>query len=409
MILIEILHWINSRPRDSIVPVRIRAAGAAGPAGEKAQVWAYANPVTVHFGCGAVDGVADVLGGRPYALITYREALFHEIAARIAGRAGRPAVVIDSIAPNPDYPMLHAACRQFAATEVAPRVILALGGGSVIDAAKVIAAGAGGFEPVRAYMEGTGDASALTAVPIVAVPTTAGTGSEVTSWATVWDRESGRKRSLAHQSLYPTDAVIDPDLMTGMPGGLTISTALDALSHSLESIWNINANPVSTNHAVFAARELMEHLPRLVQDLDNRALRMRIARAALFAGLAFSNTKTTLAHSISYPITLRHDMPHGFACSFSLAMVMRSAIGVSPDCDEALRRIFGRDLHAGASRLERFLIELGVSVRPADHGIAGDEWQSIVLDAIGGDRGRNFISSRERIVDSLIAGGGRGA
>ncbi|MGH6947570.1 MAG: iron-containing alcohol dehydrogenase PsrA [Kiloniellales bacterium] len=372
-------------------------------------MWTYANPVKVHFGPGAVDGVADVLSGRPYAIVTYHEVLFHEIAARIASRAGQPAVVIDGIAPNPDYPMLHAACRQFATAKDMPGVILALGGGSVIDAAKVIAAGAGGFAPVQAYLEGSVDVGALTAVPIVAVPTTAGTGSEVTSWATVWDRESGRKRSLAHQSLYPTDAVVDPDLMTGMPGGLTISTALDALSHSLEAIWNVNANPVSTNHAVFAACELLECLPRLVEDLDNRTLRMRIARAALLAGLAFSNTKTTLAHSISYPITLRHDMPHGFACSFSLAMVMRSVIGVSPDCDEALRRIFGRDLHSGASRLERFLVGLGVSVRPADHGIAGDEWQSIVMDAIGGERGRNFIGSRERIVDSLIAGGGRGA
>lgn len=369
-------------------------------------MWTYTNPVTVHFGRGAVDRVADVLGGRSYALVTYGEPLFREVGARIARRAGRPAVVIDGIAPNPDYPMLSGVCRQFAATEKAPDVILGLGGGSVIDAAKVIAAGARGFAPVQEYLEGRAGSNALTAVPIVAVPTTAGTGSEVTSWATVWDRESGRKRSLAHRNLYPTDAVVDPDLMTRMPDGLTTSTALDALSHSLESIWNVNANPVSTNHAVFAARELLECLPHLVEDLDNRTLRTRVARAAILAGLAFSNTMTTLAHSISYPITLRHGVPHGFACSFSLAMVMRSAIGVSAECDEALKRIFGEDLLAGADRLEQFLVGLGVSVRPSDHGVAGDEWQRIVLDAIGGERGRNFISSRERILDSLDARGG---
>lgn len=367
-------------------------------------MWTYANPVRVHFGCGAVDGIADVLGARRYALVTYDEPLFRDIGARIAGRAGRPAVVIDSIAPNPDYPMLGAACQQFAAAGKMPTVILALGGGSVIDAAKVISAGARGFAPVREYLEGRAESDVLTSVPVLAVPTTAGTGSEVTSWATVWDKEGGRKRSLAHRSLYPTDAIIDPDLMMGMPTGLTISTALDALSHSLESIWNVNANPVSTNHAIFAARELLEWLPRLVDDLGDRTLRVRIARAALFAGLAFSNTMTTLAHSISYPITLRHHVPHGFACSFSLPMVMRSAIGVSPECDEALRRVFDQDLDAGARRLEQFLVGLGVSIQPADHGIAGGEWQSIVLEAIGSERGRNFISSRERILDCLMAG-----
>lgn len=369
-------------------------------------MWTYANPVTVHFGAGALAGVGALLGGRSYALVTYGEPLFQELGARIADSAGPPAVLIDGITPNPDYPMLKAACGAFAASAEPPAVVLAVGGGSVIDAAKVVAAGAGDFAAVEDYLDGRRRGDALAARPIIAVPTTAGTGSEVTSWATIWDRDSGRKRSLAHRSLYPSDAVIDPDLMIGMPGGLTVSAALDALSHSLEAIWNVNANPVSTNHAVCAARELLECLPQVVAEPDNGELRARIARAALFAGLAFSNTMTSLAHSISYPITLRHDLAHGFACSFSLAMVMRSAIGVSPDCDAALRRIFGEDLEAGAGRLERFLVELGVSVRPADHGIADDEWRDIVLEAIGGERGRNFIAPGERILESLIAGGG---
>ncbi|MGF1609633.1 MAG: iron-containing alcohol dehydrogenase PsrA [Kiloniellales bacterium] len=368
-------------------------------------MWTYVNPVKVHFGCGAVEGVADVLAGRRYALVTYDEPLFHDLAERVARRAGQPAVTIDSIAPNPDYPLLEAACQRVAAVDEAPAAILALGGGSVIDAAKVVAAGAGGFAPVRRYLEGRIDGEALSAIPIVAVPTTAGTGSEVTSWATVWDRESGRKRSLAHHCLYPTDAIIDPDLMLGMPAGLTVTTALDALSHSLESIWNINANPVSTNHAVFAARELLGFLPRLVDDLHDSTLRARVARAALFAGLAFSNTMTTLAHSISYPITLRYNVPHGLACSFSLPMVMRSAIGMRPECDAALQQVFGDDLQAGADRLEDFLVRLGVAVSPAGHGIGGDEWQSIVLEAIGGERGRNFIGKREQILDFLLARG----
>jgi alcohol dehydrogenase len=189
--------------------------------------------------------------------------------------------------------------------------------------------------------------------------------------------------------------------MVAMPRALTVSTALDALSHSLESIWNVNGNPVSTNHAVNAAREILDSLPRLVDDLGNLDLRIRIARAATFAGLAFSNTKTALAHSISYPITLRHGTPHGIACSFSLPMVMRSVIGANDGCDTGLRRIFGSDLLAGAERLEEFLVTLGVSVDKADYGVDDGEWRELIESAMTGERGRNFIGSQERVAESL--------
>ena len=87
---------------------------------------------------------------------------------------------------------------------------------------------------------------------------------------------------------------------------MTLATGLDALSHALESIWNVNANPVSANYAVEAAREIIERCRACSTILDNVELRARQARASLFAGLAFSNTKTALAHNISYDITLKH-------------------------------------------------------------------------------------------------------
>ncbi len=289
-------------------------------------MWSYQNTVRIRFGVGSLSGIGDLIQGRAYCLVTYDEPIFHDIARRIAAIAGPAALTIDNVIPNPNFHMLTESCARFAAAEPVPDVIVALGGGSVIDAAKVVAAGGNGFGAVKRFLADGADEDALTATPIIAVPTTAGTGSEVTSWASVWNTDSGRKYSLSRRSLYATDALIDPELMVGMPRALTVSTALDALSHSLESIWNVNGNPVSTNHAVNAATEILECLPELAEDLGNLDLRVRIARAATFAGLAFSNTKTALAHSISYPITLRHGTPHGIACSFSLPMVMRSVI-----------------------------------------------------------------------------------
>ncbi len=366
-------------------------------------MWRYHNPVEIGFGVGALGRLPDLLAGRPYALVTYGEPVFAALTERLAGLAGAPAVVIDDIAPNPDFKDLTKTCARYAAAPAPPQVIVALGGGSVIDAAKVLAAAGGDFARVRRFLETGAGAEDLCAVPIIAVPTTAGTGSEVTCWAAVWDAANGKKHSLARPNLYPEHALVDPELHLGLPRGLTISTGLDALSHALESLWNVNANPVSRALAITAARELLSALPRAAEDLGDIALRTRVARAALIAGLAFSNTKTALAHALSYPITLGHGVPHGIACSFSLPMVMRAATGVDADCDAALQTIFGPDLEAGAERLSDFLAGLGVSVDPAGHGVAAPEWREIVEGAFAGARGKNYIGTRER-VESLSGG-----
>lgn len=363
-------------------------------------MWQYANPVAIKFGAGALDQLAPVLRGRSYCLVTYAEPFFAELAGRIAKSAGAPILTIDAVTANPDFRMLDECCARFAGASGAPEVIVALGGGSVLDAAKVLAAAAGDFARVRRHLE-TGEGR-LKAVPLIAIPTTAGTGSDLTCWATVWDTDAGKKHSLELPDLFPECALIDPMLMLGLPRELTISTGLDALSHALESLWNRNANPVSTNHAVAAARIILDVLPAVAENPGDLGLRTRMAEGALLAGLAFSNTRTALAHSLSYPITLRHGVPHGLACSFSLPLVMRSAIGADAACDTALHCIFGPGLDAAADRLEDFLIGLGVSVDAADYGVGEGEWRELVAVALDGQRGKNFIGSRERIMSEAV-------
>jgi alcohol dehydrogenase len=128
-------------------------------------------------------------------------------------------------------------------------------------------------------------------------------------------------------------------------------------------------------------------------------LRARMANASLSAGLAFSNTKTALAHSLSYHLTLHHGVPHGIACSFSLPSVMRSVVGVSSDCDDALRLVFGPDLSRGALDLARVIQTLGVSLDPLSYGVMRDEWLGNVEDAFAGERGRNFIGNRRMMMN----------
>jgi alcohol dehydrogenase len=363
-------------------------------------MWRVRNPVEIAFGAGAFEQLGAAVRGRPYALVTYTDVQpFDGLVRRAAALAGEPAVLIRNVPPNPDFQSLTESCRALATAAVRPALVVAIGGGSVLDAAKVLAASGGDFTRVRAHLE-NGAARGLAPLPIIAVPTTAGTGSEVTCWATVWDKDARRKHSLTHDGLYPERALIDPLLTLGTPRSVTVAAGLDALSHALESLWNVNANPVSAALAVDAARTVLETLPSLADDLASPDLRLRMMRAATLAGLAFSNTKTALAHSLSYHFTLNHGVPHGIACSFSLPMVMKSAVGCDPACDAALRAIFGPDLVAAPARLSDFLARLGVSTRAEDHGIASGEWQRLIDDALAGERGRHIHGRRDPLLEA---------
>ena len=355
-------------------------------------MWTYRNPVRIEFGAGGFAKLPALMADRRYVLVTYPEPAFANLSDRLASQAGPPAAVIDDVSPNPDFVRL---AKQTASLGGRPYdLIVALGGGSVIDTAKALAASPGDFTPVRRFVEGDGDGAAMSSTPIIAVPTTAGTGSEVTCWATLWDEAAQKKYSLARDGLYPERAVVDPELMRGKPRGLTVATGLDALSHALESIWNVNANAVSTQFAVSAARRILAVLPRLVEEPDSLDLRTQMAQAALFAGLAFSNTKTALAHSLSYPITLRYGVAHGIACSFTLPQVLLSLADRDDTCTEALNAIFDAKPSQAAERLARFMEGLGVSCAPHDHGVDGNEWAEIVEGAFAGERGRNFIGTK---------------
>ena len=357
-------------------------------------MWEYENPVRVLFGNGRFADLPRLIAGRSYALVTYPEPPFQKLTGKLFETAGQSQLTINDVSPNPDYRLLEQQSARFASLDRQPDVIVALGGGSVIDSAKAFAAAAGSFGKVRRFLETKQGANDLSSIPIIAVPTTAGTGSEVTCWATVWDEENGLKYSLARENLYPETAIVDPELMLGKPFGLTLATGLDALSHSLESIWNKNANPVSARHAVAAARAIICDLPDLLKNLGDLDRRSRIAEASLNAGLAFSNTKTAIAHNLSYPITLRWGVQHGIACSFTLPTVLRSVVGMGGFHEAALKQIFGNDLSQGADDLTGFLRDLGVGHRFADHGVPDAVSKSIIDEAFAGERGKNFIGSK---------------
>lgn len=359
-------------------------------------MYRYHNPVAIRIGSGALSELAPTLAGRRAVLVTFPEAAGLGIVDRVRGLLGTTLLgVEDRIEPNPDVSYLAPMYQRFWHDYVDCEAIVAVGGGSAIDTAKALMVGtaSGRFDELIAQLTAGGPYVPARVRSLIAVPTTAGTGSEVTPWATVWDRAAGRKHSLHLRETWPEAAIVDPDLMLTLPRPVTLQSALDALSHALESIWNVNANPVSDTFAVAAAREVLAALPPLLDEPGNRALRLRMAVAALQAGLAFSNTKTALAHSISYEMTLRFGLPHGIACSFTLPMVLRRALGADAGRDAVLARIFDDGLADAPAQLEAFLQRVGVATDFAHYGVDEADARRMVAHALDGVRGRNFIGA----------------
>ncbi len=358
--------------------------------------WQYQNPVAIHFGASVIESLPQVLAGRRATLVTFPEAEAFGLLPRLRQLLGASlAGVIDRTQPNPDVDGLDVLYREFWRSPDSTDVIVAVGGGSALDTAKALMVGteSGEFDALVALLATGKPFTPHRVKSLIAVPTTSGTGSEVTGWATVWHKAAGKKYSLHLPQTWPEAAFVDPELVLSLPAGPTLAAGLDALSHALESIWNVNANPVSDNHAVEAARMVLATLPKLMLDLADIELRSRMSLAALTAGLAFSNTRTALAHSISYDMTIHHGLPHGIACSFTLPLVLRRAAGADAGRDAVLARVFDVPLAEAADFLADFLERLGVSTRFESYGVSEAESRRMIVQALDGVRGKNFIGA----------------
>jgi alcohol dehydrogenase len=339
---------------------------------------AFQLPTELRFGRGRRADLAAAVAGRRCWVIASARGRERWMADAVLGPAlrGLDAAWIDDVRPNPLVEELEASIDRLRARGPAPDLLVAIGGGSVLDAAKAVAAALAlpAGTALEALARRPADLDDRAPPPLIALPTTAGSGSEATSVAVLWRRrgadlgaaEGSAKVSLSHPSLFPVLGIVDPELTDALPPEVTLATGLDALNQAFESIWNRRAGPATLPLAVRAVELAWWALPALAVDPDRSKARDALAEASLLAGIALGQTRTAVCHALSYPLTDRFGLPHGVACAFTMPAVARHQLPADDGrLAEVARRLVGASATAAAlpDALAAFLDGLGVAAR----------------------------------------------
>jgi alcohol dehydrogenase len=277
----------------------------------------------------ALGEQAKALGAERVLVVTDPGIVASGICGKSVGRleqAGLHVRLFSDVSPNPRDGECQAAAR--AAMESGAQLVVGVGGGSPLDCAKAAAAlvtnggrVADWEDPKRLAQE---------PLPLIAVPTTAGTGSEVSFVAVITDEERHYKMALFDPRIVPQTAILDPDLTLSVPRGLTAATGMDALVHCIEAYTAKVANPVSDALALRAVELIAGALPAAVADGSNAVARSDMLLGSLLAGMAFGNANVAAVHCMAQTLGAQHDMQHGVGCAIFLPFVMEYNLSADP-------------------------------------------------------------------------------
>lgn len=368
----------------------------------------YYNPVHTIQGPGSIEKIPELLSGMelPHKRVlllawnpsVFELPVFHNLIKSAANFTFQTLSFQES---NPTVEQLYETYQKTAA--LAPDVVIAVGGGSTLDMGKSLCCLYGkeisDIESLRSMIQQKAYGTIHTRW--IGVPTTAGTGSEVTCWATIWDPSKDAKRSVESKENYAYAAVVDPALTAGMPAGLAVSSALDAVAHAVESYWAKATNDVSRALALNAIRIIMGAIDGLPEGEQHA--RDCMSLGSMMAGLAFSNTKTTACHSISYPLTMHYHIPHGTAVSLLLAPVLRLNASQVKGLPELLQALGVKDAGELQVRIKGLLSMVHLPATLREWNMPEDEIP--MLAQMGFTKGRadnNPVEINAGVIESIL-------
>jgi alcohol dehydrogenase len=349
-------------------------------------------PVRIRFGEGCVAELADILASegrsRPYLLLDGAVAELRALGpalARVEERVGA-AICRKASAGEPTFESAETIGAEL--RDAAPDAIVAIGGGSVMDTAKAARLVFTQGEPLRRFLEG-GAVVQPPAVPLVTVPTTAGTGSEVTGGAVLHDAETGRKRGIADPLLRAQHALVDPELTVDLPREPTAYSGIDALAQALAPTVTTSRTPIGNAIGLEATRLATGALPVVARDPANRAARSQMACASLLAGLAMNISECGAEHWLAHPFGARFGLAHGLTVGLMLAEAMEIDRHAAPERFERIADAMGApgsDLPDGSravSAVRTLLAEIDFPTLSSS-GVRDQDLSLLADDAIAG-------------------------
>lgn len=349
-------------------------------------------PPHIEFGVRKADQLADLIHSlfperRPRILLICSRRTAHEAAFASLSNALKEKGLFCSLwADAVTEPTVENIDRADALLrELAPDVFVAVGGGSVIDTAKALALLATNRGSIRNFLFGGGRKIEISPLPVIALPTTAGSGSEVTGSCVISDTKRGVKLSVTDDWLIPRMAVVDPLLHVGMPALVTASTGMDALTHAIEAYVSKNANPISDAFSEKAIELIGVHLRAAVADGRNLEARSGMAQAAVLGAMAFLNAGLGAVHGISQSVSGVIHSAHGVTNAVLLPTVMRfnlpgnpmkfsriaSALGQQAEDTQALPAL-------AVTAVDDLSKEIGIPRGLSDLGLRADMFEQIV-------------------------------
>jgi alcohol dehydrogenase class IV len=363
----------------------------------RADAFEFCSPVRLRFGEGLIDRLGEMAGrAGSVVLVTGRRSARRSGLLDRATKAlgARRVTVFDQVEPNPSIETVERGSA--AAGDAAADLVVGLGGGSAMDAAKVIAAlaaNSGQFR--REFGRETFDRPPIRTL---AVPTTCGTGSEANQYAIITDTDAGDKVNFSNRQTFPSDGLLDPLVLEAIDRDILVATALDAFTHALEGYTSRRSQPAADVLAVEAMGRILRHLPDAAAgDRDAKA---NLLYASALAGIVIAHTGTTVLHAVGYYLTLRHAVPHGLANAVCLPLLLEHLRDHAP---RKIGTVLGL-LPAGGRDpvgLERLLGELGIDTRLAAHGVEPgelDAWADYVMTK------RNTAATVGEISKDLLLG-----
>lgn len=317
------------------------------------KAFSFQLPTRIEFGSGVSEQAGDeakALGGTRALVVTdpgvQAAGLVEPVLERLAA-AGLTTVVFSEIAPNP-HDTSVAKGAELAKAEGCD-VLVAVGGGSPMDTAKAIGVIVTHGGRIQDY-EGLGLVK-KPITPLIAIPTTAGTGSEVTFWAVITDTERSFKMSVGSPLCAASVALVDPELTVGLPPAITAYTGVDALTHAIEGYTSVLAEPLTDSLAVSAIRLTARSLRQAYANGSNRDARTDVSLASLLAGVAFGNSDIAAVHCMGEAIGGLYDTPHGIAMAIYLPHVVEYSCIALPDKYAIIAEALGENV-SGLSTLD---------------------------------------------------------